>query len=478
VIEPAALNFFPFLRLQRCDAAMGCAYGALTSHRLQPAGAHAPSSACALLKSLAAVNLLVWNYVNDFLNHLLDTSEFTPRWNGEHFTAGHGWLHIGADAAIALACAAISVAAAWRLRKDTGTPHRTILWLLCALGLTCCAGYGLDAAMFWWPAYRLLGLVKIGAALLALLTAALLIPAIPRALALRSPIELEREIAQRRRTESELRQVHAQLEGVIELRTEELASKNAEMELFLNTVSHDLKSPVVTCLGLNGMLRDDLRAGRLAEMQDSIDRIDRSVKRMRQLIDSLLDLSRIGKVQFDIVDVDLLSLVQSIQEDLKPRMAQAGVTLVVEKELPRVRGDSQWLTEVVENLLINALKYGCDNPQPQITVGARQHDGEHHLFVRDNGRGIDPAHHSRIFEPFRRLRTEKEGSGMGLAIVARIVKMHGGKVWIESQPGHGATFWISLPSARLAAVEDAEKISQPTRSEMLSKGDRYAEAAV
>src|ERR1700689_5418220 len=156
---------------------------------------------------------------------------------------------------------------------------------------------------------------------------------------------------QRRRTELELRQVHSQLEGVIEQRTAELASKNEELEQFLNTVSHDLKSPVVTCQGLAGILREDIQAGRIEETQDTINRIDRSVARMRQLIDDLLHLSRIGKVRFDLADVDILSIVRSICDEYRHRLEQIGAVVQIESNLPRVHADAHWITEVFENLI-------------------------------------------------------------------------------------------------------------------------------
>lgn len=406
--------------------------------------AHIASS---LLRKMGAL----WDSANDFFSNLLNTRDFLPQWDTGQWSAQHAWMHVLADAAIGVSCLVLSTLLAVHLRRQNGMPHSRVMWLLAIFGLASSAVHSLGAAMFWWPDYRLLGLLKACAAMMAILLVITSAPVIPRLLALRSPVELEREIVQRRRTERELRQVHAQLEGVIELRTSELAAKNEEMEQFLNTVSHDLKSPVITCQGLTAMLREDLDAGRIVESRDSIERIDRSVKRMRQLIDALLDLSRIGKIRFTMERVDMPGLLRSIADDLKPRLAQNHVKLIVHADLPAVHGDAHWLTEVFENLIINAIKYGGGNAEPTIMVGCDASETDCRFFVRDNGRGIDPAHHARIFEPFRRLSSDKEGSGMGLAIVARIVKMHGGKVWVESQLGMGATFWISLPPAQSEA---------------------------
>ena len=388
----------------------------------------------------------IGNAVLTFFRNAFDTLEFQPRWKTENWSSAHAWVHIGSDLVLAGAYFAIAGVLAHIYRRRKGSPYAGLFWLfalfICAGGIT----HLFDALMFWWPAYRLTALAKAGAGLISLVAAGVLVRFVPEAIALRSPVEIQQEIAQRRKTETELRQVHAQLEGVIELRTAELAAKNEEMEQFLNTVSHDLKSPVVTCLGLTASLRQDLKAGRLEETNDTVNRIERSATRMRQLIEDLLNLSRIGKVRFELTEVDTDSMIRSIAEEYKPRLEKIGAVLEVENGLPRVHADAHWLTEVFENLITNAMKYGCDNPQPRIAVGCVGDEKENRFYVRDNGSGIDPAHHAQILQPFRRLRTDKEGSGMGLAIVVRIIKMHGGRLWIESQPGHGATFWVALPA--------------------------------
>jgi chemotaxis family two-component system sensor kinase Cph1 len=404
-------------------------------------------------------NAVANNFVVDYVSNAFDTSGFSPRWRAENWSPLNGWLQIIPDAAIWLSFMFMSVLLLCFVRRRHGITKPIFFWFFAAFIIACGCTHLLDASMFWWPAYRLTGLVKATTALISLIACVLLVPAFSKALALRGSGELQREITQRRRTELELRQVHAQLEGVIEQRTAELAAKKEEMEHFLNAVSHDLKSPIVTCLGLTGILREDLKAGRVEETQDTVGRIDRSIMRMRQLIEDLLHLSRIGQVRFELGDVDTLTMIRSIGDELKPRLDKIGAMLQIGSDLPVVRADAQWLAEVFENLLNNAIKYGCDNPQPKITVGSITEDGEHRFFIRDNGRGIDPAHHAQILQPFRRLRSDKEGSGMGLAIVVRIVKMHGGRLWIESEPGHGAAFWIALP-----VVKASETIRMRERS--------------
>jgi two-component system, chemotaxis family, sensor kinase Cph1 len=408
-----------------------------------------------------------------FVRKAFDTTDFQPRWQSENWSAGHAWLHIVSDLGASLAYLLMAGGLANLCRKRPGIPYAKLFWLFTLFIFAGGIVHLLDALMFWWPAYRLTGLAKASAALISLITAAALLPLGPRAMTLRSPAELQREIAQRRRTELELRQVHAELEGVIELRTAELASKNEEMEQFLNTVSHDLKSPIVTCLGLAGMLREDIQAGRIEETKETVTRIERSATRMRQLIEDLLNLSRIGKVRFEVTDVDTRSVIRAICDEYKPRLEKIGAVMEIDSDLPTVRADARWLTEVFENLITNAMKYGCDNPHPRITIGSVFGDKEHRFYVRDNGSGIDPAHHAQILQPFRRLRTDKEGSGMGLAIVVRIIKMHGGRLWIESQPGQGATFWVALPAAVAGVSGDIPQSEHVEKHQSSLIGDRH-----
>ena len=397
---------------------------------------------------------------NQYLNGLFDVSQVAAS------AFRHLWPYIASELLIGIAQGLLCIMLAFGTWRHPHSPlarsASTLALFIGACGLIQC----MNVFMLRWPVYRLDLLIRVFTAAVGVCGAAVAIPLIPRILTLRRSSELEAEIIQRRRTELELRHLHAQLEGVIEQRTAQLASKNEEMEQFLNTVSHDLKSPVVTCLGLIPMIREHLERGERDAVDDSIRRMERSVNRMRQLIDDLLNLSRIGKVRFDATEFDADALIRSICDDLRPRFSQIGADLRIETPLPRIRGDVHWLTEVFENLIINAMKYGCDNPQPRITVGSTKHGSEHHFYVRDNGIGIDPSQHSVVFEPFRRLPTNKEGSGMGLAIVDKIVRMHRGKVWVESSKGQGATFWIALPA--VASLELTSSLTERPASEISS----------
>jgi signal transduction histidine kinase len=182
---------------------------------------------------------------------------------------------------------------------------------------------------------------------------------------------------------------------------------------------------------------------------DSVDRLERAAGRMNDLINDLLQLSRIGRVTHQAEPVDVGQLVREIADYLQPRLEEAGATLDIAPDLPSVMADRVRLSEVFDNLLTNAIKYGCDGPNPRITMGSQIMEGEVRFFVRDNGPGIPADYHDRIFGLFQRLDSSREGTGVGLAIVARILQVLGGRAWVESAPGTGAAFWIALPAAAI-----------------------------
>lgn len=237
-------------------------------------------------------------------------------------------------------------------------------------------------------------------------------------------------------------------EHKLKLLNEQLQEKNEEMEQFVYTVSHDLKSPLVTLTGFLALLREDIEEGDDDSTADDLDRLERSAERMNALIRDLLEFSRVGYLREEVRAVDLDPLVRQLASDLEGAQQTRGGHIEVEGALPSVQGSERRLHEVFENLLLNAVKYGAaEGDAPRITVGRVEVEGERRVFVRDDGPGIDPAYHERIFGLFQRVSDKNEGTGVGLAIVARIMKAHGGRAWVESSPGAGATFWLAFPHA-------------------------------
>jgi len=227
----------------------------------------------------------------------------------------------------------------------------------------------------------------------------------------------------------------------------ELMRKNEEMEQFVYTVSHDLKSPLVTTAGFVGLLKTHFAKGDLEKAQRAIEKIEKSTSRMSQLIDELLELSRIGRVSRESAASDMGGLAREVVAQLEPSIAEKSARVEIEPDMPTLMVDRLRFQEVYENLLTNALKYGCGADSPRIDIGCVRVEDEMRLFVRDNGQGIDPKYHHKIFGLFQRLGASEDGTGVGLAIVSRIAAVHNGRVWVESALGEGASFWIALPTA-------------------------------
>jgi signal transduction histidine kinase len=227
---------------------------------------------------------------------------------------------------------------------------------------------------------------------------------------------------------------------------EELENKNAELERFTYTVSHDLRSPLVTIQGFLGYLDRDAREGDRAAFQKDMERINQAALRMDRLLKDVLELSRIGRLVNKPQNVPFGELVMDALEIVHGQFEKRGVTVHTQPNLPVIYGDNPRLLEVLQNLLDNAAKYMGDQPHPRIEIGQQ---GEEHnkliFFVRDNGIGIPPEYHGRIFGLFDKLDAKSDGTGIGLTLVKRIIEVHGGRIWVESEAGKGSTFYFTLP---------------------------------
>jgi signal transduction histidine kinase len=232
-------------------------------------------------------------------------------------------------------------------------------------------------------------------------------------------------------------------------RESELKDKNAELESFAYTVSHDLKSPLITIQSYAGMVVRDMEAGKHERAQEDLKRIEGAASRMTALLNDLLELSRVGRMMNEPTEVDMNRLVKNTLGQLAGTIGQSLVEVVLEPDLPAVHGDHKRIAEVVQNLIENAIKYKGEQIAPRIEIGTRQDGKERVFFVNDNGKGIDPAHHERIFGLFKKLDANSEGTGIGLALVKRIIEVHGGRVWVESEgEGLGSRFCFTLKETR------------------------------
>jgi PAS domain S-box-containing protein len=243
------------------------------------------------------------------------------------------------------------------------------------------------------------------------------------------------------------------IQGEREKLIAELELKNAELERFTYTVSHDLKSPLITIKGFLGFLKADTQSGNTKRLESDIQRISDAADKMQLLLNDLLELSRIGRLVNKPQSIDLNELIAEVLELLYGRLQGGTVSIQVSvtEQLPTIYGDRPRLFEVLQNLVDNAAKFMGDQPNPHIEIGQEgtTQTGAPILFVQDNGIGIDPKFKDRIFGLFDKLDPRTEGTGIGLALAKRIIEFHGGRIWVESEPGKGATFYFTLPQSEV-----------------------------
>jgi signal transduction histidine kinase len=264
--------------------------------------------------------------------------------------------------------------------------------------------------------------------------------------------ELQFQLAQQQRSTERIRLLNQDLE----LRAAELRAANDDLEGFSYSVSHDLRTPLRAIDGFSSLIRQERQSAEPRQLDHYLDRIHENIARMSRLIDDLLSFSRFGSRQLDMLELDMDELVhQAVAEVRALHSMAASATEITISPLPQVLCDRPLMLQVWVNLLDNALKYSSKVAQPKIAISYRE-DATRLLFeVKDNGVGFDTRYSSKLFGVFERLHAAHEypGTGVGLAIVRRIVKRHGGEVWAKSEPGNGATFGFSLPKAERVAPD-------------------------
>ncbi len=259
--------------------------------------------------------------------------------------------------------------------------------------------------------------------------------------------QLQSEIAEHKRAETEREALITELEV-----------KNAELERFTYTVSHDLKSPLITIGGFLGLLEQDVAGGDVERVKGDIKRIEGAAGKMQCRLDELLELSRIGRLVNPPEEVLLRELAREAVDLVAGRITERGVQIEILPDLPLIFGDHPRLLEVLQNLIDNAVKFMGEQPKPHIEIGARQNGDETVCYVRDNGIGIEPCYHDKIFGLFNRLNQDSEGTGVGLALVKRIVEVHGGRIWVESEgQGKGSTFCFTICTKGGSEKNEKEK---------------------
>jgi signal transduction histidine kinase len=249
-------------------------------------------------------------------------------------------------------------------------------------------------------------------------------------------------LAEREQAQALLRATNESLEQQVALRTAELRETIDGLESFNRSVSHDLRGPLGGIVGITRLARDQLAAGDHEQAHRMLELIEGQAISSVKLVEALLALSRAGDATLNLREVDFGQLVAEVVRALPQNEAPC---CMVAPRLPTVNCDPELLRQVFANLIGNAIKFSNRSQRPQVEVAMLARDGEEVFLVRDNGVGFDPTAAQRLFKPFQRLHDRSyEGYGVGLSIVKRIVDRHGGRVWAEGEPGHGASFYFTL----------------------------------
>lgn len=337
------------------------------------------------------------------------------------WTPGIQWMHVIADLAIAMAFFTIPFVLLYVARRRRDLPFNALLVAFGIFIVACGLAHVMEVWNLWHGDFWLEGAVKVIAALALVPTGILLWRAVPHILSQPS--------------QRQLRDVN-----------ESLARANKELEAFTASVSHDLRSPLTTIAGQAGLLELSLPNAN-EEQRRRLTRIQGSVKQMSELIDALLVLSRISRHTLHREIIDVSALAESIVQDLRQKDPARTVEVEIQPGMV-VHGDRRLISDLFVNLLANAWKFTSRTEHARIEVGQSQHGSMATLYVRDNGAGFDMAHEQKLFKPFQRLHgaADFEGTGVGLATVARIIDRHGGRIWAEGKPSEGAVFYFTMPT--------------------------------
>ena len=426
-----------------------------------------------------------------FWHNLFSPAGFMPRQSCGIWTKGEIYLHNASDFLIWAAYLTIPIVLLYFVfRRREGLPFRNLFLLFGMFIVSCGTTHFMEIVMFYYPIYRIAGLLKFFTAVISWATVVALAPAIPRALSMRSPDALESEVLARTqelqvlnaqkdellRSEQEARReveaLHREAESArreAERLRAEAEGNNRAKDEFLMTLSHELRTPLNTIQGWSSLIR----TGKLDEetQAQALETIERSCQTQTRLVDDILEVSRIitGKMVIESSPLQVAPVVQAAFLSAEPAARAKGLQFSLDIEDPAalVLGDGARLQQIVWNLLSNAIKFTPKGGQVKVTL--RRVDSMSQIEVRDSGEGIAPEFLPHVFDRFRQadssMTRQHGGLGLGLSIVRHLVEMHGGLVSVESEGlGKGTAFFVSLPLRAVADV-DFQGDSSPITSD-------------
>ena len=382
--------------------------------------------------------------MNNDIRRFFSTDGFMPHGHCYLWQPSLLMLHLISDALIMISYYSIPVALVYFVRKRKGLEFHWMFICFAVFIMACGTSHLMDIVTIWYPMYWLSGTIKAITAIASITTAYLLINQIPFALALPSPAALEvinkqlrREIAERKEIEQTLHQKNL-----------ELATLNTELEAFSYSVSHDLRGPLRSMDGFSLALLEDYSDKLDADGQDALHRIRAASQRMGRLIDDMLRLSQVTRVEVkeELIDLSILAsrIANTVQSEQPERLVEwiidDHMTLFADKSLTQI---------VMQNLIENAWKFTSKTDRAVIKIGVIDRPEGKTYFVADNGAGFDMLHVDQLFGAFHRLHhvADFPGTGIGLAIVQRIIHRHDGRIWVEAKQNEGATFFFTVREA-------------------------------
>ena len=354
------------------------------------------------------------------------SSQFMPHGHCYLWTQGILWSHVFSDILIFLAYLTIPMSMFYVLRKKQEAPLRWVFYLFAVFILSCGMGHIVDVWNVWHGEYWISASVRVFTALVSVLTAGVLWRLIPTIVRLPTIGELEREIRSRKLVEAEL------------------PERKNELEQLFYSISHDLRSPLVSLQGFSALLMEAVEDREWKEAEECGVRVQRASDRLESLVDDLLEMGKVSHSEVEFKVVSVAGIMEDIQEMLSSNLNETGVVLSSASALPDITADETRVRLILQNLITNAIRYGCSGAMKKIEVGYQASKLHHKFFVRNRGEGVPEQFREKIFNLFQRLDTHLSGSGLGLTIVRKAARVMGGDAWYQEAESGGSEFWFSL----------------------------------